>query len=80
MQSLTTDISFVFKHIEGSIVEKEVQKISSRTKAKPVEHLISKPQEEHDRLTSVLVDLENELITLNNDHQRSKQPQQEQED
>jgi len=29
LQSLTTDISFVFKHIEGSIVEKEVQKISS---------------------------------------------------
>lgn len=54
--------------LEESIADKEVEKISSRTKAKSIDLFIGKLQQEHDRQSSLLIELENELVTLQNNH------------
>lgn len=52
--------------IEEKIVEKEIEKISSREKAKSIQTMIDKLQLELDRLSQVLVKHENDLVSLEN--------------
>ena len=52
--------------IEEKIVEKEIEKISSREKARSIQTMIDKLQLELDRLFQVLVKHENDLVSLEN--------------
>jgi DNA invertase Pin-like site-specific DNA recombinase len=54
--------------LEESIVEKQIEKISSRDKAKSIQTFIDGLQGEFDRLSMVLIKDENDLVVLENDN------------
>jgi len=54
--------------IEERIEEKEVEKISSRGKAKSIQSFIDKLHKELDKLSNELLGMENDLITLESDN------------
>ena len=54
--------------IEERIEEKEVEKISSREKAKSIQSFIDKLHRELDKLSNELLGMENDLITLESDN------------
>ena len=54
--------------IEERIEEKEIEKISSREKAKSIQSFIDKLHKELDKLSNELLGLENNLITLESDN------------
>ena len=56
------------QRIEDSIEEKEIEKISSREKAKSIQSFIDKLHIELNRLSTDLIEQENELVVLENDN------------
>ena len=54
--------------LEDRIVEKEIEKISSREKAKQIQTFIDKLQEESHKLSLEILSYKNELVVLENDN------------